>query len=119
MQVFVTGGTGLVGSRLVARLLARGDEVVLLTRRPEAATSSWGERCRIVAGDPTQAGAWTQAVRACDAVVHLAGENLMGRRWSTAFKDRLRSSRVQGTGNVARALAEQPHRPDGAPRVLV
>jgi uncharacterized protein (TIGR01777 family) len=118
MRVFITGGTGLVGYRLVERLLARGDQPLVLTRRQETAQKLWADRCAVVPGDPTQAGDWMQAVRECDAVVHLAGENLFAHRWRTAFKERLRSSRVQGTANVARAVAEQPRRPDGAPKVF-
>jgi uncharacterized protein len=118
MRVFVTGGTGLVGSRLVEHLLARGDQPVVLTRRPEAVRQRWGERCGVVHGDPTQPGNWTQALKDCDAVVHLAGENLFARRWSAAFKESLRSSRIQGTDNVARALAAQPLRADGSPKVF-
>jgi uncharacterized protein (TIGR01777 family) len=118
MRIFVTGGTGLVGGRLVERLLARGDQPVMLTRRPEPAKQRWGERCAIVAGDPAQAGDWMQAVKDCDAVVNLAGENLFGRRWNAAYKELLRSSRIQGTTNVAKALAESPRRADGSPKVL-
>src|SRR5262249_55196644 len=58
MRTFIAGGTGLVGTRLVAKLLARGDHVVVLTRRPEIAREKWGETCTIVTGDPTQAGPW-------------------------------------------------------------
>ena len=119
MRVFVTGGTGLVGSRLIDHLCARGDQPVVLSRRPDVARQRWPEGCEIVGGDPTQAGDWQKTIGACDAVVHLAGENLFGRRWSAGFKERLRSSRVQGTTNVARALSEQPRRADGSPRVLV
>jgi uncharacterized protein (TIGR01777 family) len=117
MRVFVTGGTGLVGSRLIPRLLGRGDDLVLLTRRPEAARP-WGERCLVLAGDPTQAGDWMKKIAECDAVVHLAGQGLFSRRWSAEFKDLLRCSRVEGTTNVARALAEHPRRADGSPRIL-
>jgi uncharacterized protein (TIGR01777 family) len=119
MRVFVTGGTGLVGGRLVTRLLERGDQVALLTRRPEAAQQKWGERCTIVAGDPTQAGAWMDAVKECDAVVHLAGESVFGQRWNEAIKQALVNSRVQGTSNVVAALARQPQSADGRPKVLV
>jgi uncharacterized protein (TIGR01777 family) len=118
MRVFVTGGTGLVGSRLVEHLLARGDQPIVLTRRPEAAKARWGERCAVTGGDPTQAGDWMQTLKDCDAVVHLAGENLMARRWWAAFKERLRASRIQSTFNIASALAAQPRRADGSPRVL-
>jgi uncharacterized protein (TIGR01777 family) len=119
MRVFVTGGTGQVGSRLIDRLLARGDQPIVLTRRPEAARSRWGDRCGVAAGDPTQVGDWTGTLKECDAVVHLAGENLMAHRWSAAFKERLRTSRILGTANVAKALSANPRRGDGSPRVLV
>ena len=42
MRIFLAGGTGLVGSRLIGKLLDRKDEVVLLTRRPEVAKEKWG-----------------------------------------------------------------------------
>jgi uncharacterized protein (TIGR01777 family) len=116
MRVFVTGGTGLVGNLLVKKLCERGDHVVLLTRRPEAAKLQWGDGVTIVAGDPLQAGAWMDAVKDCDAVVHLAGENLFNRRWSQAFKDLIYSSRVKGTDNIVAALGKTSGSPG---RVLV
>ncbi len=42
MRVFVTGGTGLIGTRLVRRLRERGDEVLVLTRRPDSARERFG-----------------------------------------------------------------------------
>src|SRR5438876_11199444 len=119
MHVFMTGGTGLVGSRVIERLLARGDRVTVLTRRAEVAQAKWGHRCRAIAGDPAQAGDWMKAIGDCDAVVNLAGENLFARRWTAAFKDLLRSSRLQGTTNVAQGMVQHPLRADGSPKVLV
>ncbi len=119
MRVFITGGTGLVGSKLVERLLTRGDQPVVLTRRPDAARQKWGERCTIVAGDPTERGAWTAAVHDCDAVVNLAGEGIFNRRWNAAFKEAVRASRVRSTENVAAVLSEQPRTTAGQPKVLV
>ena len=120
MRVFVTGGTGLVGSRLVDALLARGDQPIVLTRRPDVARQRFGDRCAVLEGDPTQAGPWMDELDAfgyCEAVVNLAGENLFGRRWSSAFKQRLRSSRIDATTLVV--LAQGPRPPDGPPKVLV
>ncbi len=119
MRIFVTGGTGLVGSRLIETLLKRGDAVTMLTRRPEVAKQKWGERCTIVAGDPAQAGPWMDAVKDCDAVVHLAGEGIFNRRWSDDFKKQMRDSRILGTQNVVKALADHPTRGDGTPKTLV
>jgi uncharacterized protein (TIGR01777 family) len=118
MHVFVTGGTGQIGARLVRRLRQRGDQVSVLSRRPAVAREQFAD-CTIVEGDPTVAGPWMQAVRDCDAVVNLAGENIFGRRWNAEFKALLRDSRVQSTENVVRALAQEPLRADGGPKVLM
>lgn len=118
MRVFTTGATGLVGTRLVEQLRTRGDQVAVLTRRPEAARAKWGEHVAVVAGDPNEPGPWQDAVADCDAVVHLAGEGIFNRRWNAAFKERLRSSRLCGTANVVAALARHPRTPSGTPKVL-
>jgi uncharacterized protein (TIGR01777 family) len=119
MRVFVTGGTGLVGNLLVKKLSQRGDQVVLLTRRPEAARQQGGAAVTIVTGDPVLTGPWMDAVKDCDAVVHLAGEGIFNRRWSSAFKDQLYSSRIKGTDNIVSALGKAPVAPDSPQRVLV
>jgi uncharacterized protein (TIGR01777 family) len=119
MRVFVTGGTGLVGRRLIRRLFGRGDTVVLLTRRYAHARQLFGPDITLVEGDPTQAGPWADNLADCDAAINLAGENVFGRRWSTAYKEAIRDSRVNATRNVAEALARKPRRPDGRARVLV
>ena len=72
MKVIVAGGSGFIGSALVAALAARGDEVVLLSRdasktRPGARTVAW---------DGKDAAAAAAALEGADAVVNLAGENI-------------------------------------------
>jgi len=120
MRVFVTGGTGLVGTRLVRACCARGDEAVVLTREPSAAAAarlaSLG-RVRLVPGDPAQTGAWQDEVRGCDAVIHLAGENIFSKRWGAEEKALIRSSRVLGTRNVVAAIGRAPA--DLRPKTLV
>jgi uncharacterized protein (TIGR01777 family) len=119
MRVFVTGGTGLLGSRLVRALSLRGDTVTALTRRPEAARERLGHGATIVEGDPMRTGTWMDAVAECDAGIHLAGENIFARRWNAAFKELLHASRVQSTNNVVQALARAPCTADGRPKALV
>jgi uncharacterized protein (TIGR01777 family) len=119
MRVFVTGGTGLIGTRLVRRLGEHQDSVVVLTRRPTEARERLGPACTVVEGDPMKPGPWMDAIDDCDAVIHLAGENVFARRWNEAFKNLIRDSRVRGTDNVVQALSKNPRTTAGNPRVLV
>jgi uncharacterized protein (TIGR01777 family) len=119
MRVFLTGGTGLVGSRLIKRLRERRHEVMLLTRRSDAARTLFGPALSVVAGDPTVPGAWMDTAGAADAVVNLAGESIFSRRWNPAFIEVIRGSRVKSTENVVRALAKSPRTASGSPKVLV
>jgi uncharacterized protein (TIGR01777 family) len=124
MRIFVTGATGLVGRHLCAALRARGDQVVALTRRPEAAraalapgAAALGAGLEVVAGDPVERGPWTSALAGCDAVVHLAGENVFERRWSDEQKQRLWRSRVDSTAVLADAWSAAA--PGSGPRTFV
>jgi uncharacterized protein (TIGR01777 family) len=119
MRIFITGGTGLIGTRLIRRLSERQDSVVLLTRRPSQARERLGSACTLVEGDPMQAGTWQDAVRDCDAVVNLAGEGIFNRRWNDDFKTLLRESRVKTTEHVVEALARSPRTAGGNPKTLV
>ena len=105
MRVAVTGATGLVGSALTPRLAGGGQEAVALRRAPAAAGGrgpSW---------DPATGALSAGALDGVDAVVHLAGENVAGGRWTAARKARIRDSRVAGTRQLAAALAALPQPP--------
>ena len=102
MTVFVTGATGLVGRHLMAALTTRGDTIVAMSRSARPKSS---ERVEPVTGDPSVPGPWLDRVAECDAVVHLAGENLFRKRWTAAFKDEIRRSRVESTRLLAERLA--------------
>jgi uncharacterized protein (TIGR01777 family) len=105
VRILVLGGTGLVGTPLCARLAERGDQVLALTRRPEAARGALDARVTVIAGDPGVAGEWQEQVAGCQAVVNLVGEPIMGKRWNPAQKERLRASRVDSAARVAEAIA--------------
>jgi uncharacterized protein (TIGR01777 family) len=119
MKVFVTGGTGLIGTRLVPRLRERGDTAVLLTRRPAVARERLPAECTVVEGDPMHPGAWMNAIDDCDGVINLVGENIFARRWNDEFKTLLHDSRVKSTEHVVQALTRNPRTPAGQPKVLV
>jgi len=108
MNVFVAGGTGLIGLPLVKRLLERGDSVILLSRRPTLARQLFGDSCKVVEGDPMRQGRWQDELSSCGAAINLGGESVFGRRWSHEFKALLRESRVGSTNNIVAGLKQQP-----------
>jgi len=114
MRVLVTGGTGLIGRRLVSRLIARGDEVIVLSRRPPLA-SKRVEATRILVWDPESGPPSPDAFGAIDAVVNLHGESIAHGRWTDSKKERIRRSRIEGTRNLVKGIAAASPRP----RVLV
>ncbi|MBI4343484.1 MAG: NAD-dependent epimerase/dehydratase family protein, partial [Candidatus Omnitrophica bacterium] len=109
MQLLLSGSSGFLGSALLPRLRGAGHRVTRLVRRVPLAgeDATWWE--------PQLGRLEPSLFEGFDAVVHLAGEPLVGRRWTPAQKARIRESRVQGTRLLARTLA-QASRP---PRVLV
>jgi len=115
MRIFVTGGTGLIGRRLVIDRLERGDAVVVLSRDGARAARLFAAdvnpNVRIVEGDPVKPGGWMQDVDGCDAVINFAGAGVADRRWSDAYKRVLRESRVESTRNLATAVASAPSPP--------
>ena len=99
MRIAVTGSTGLIGTALVAALRDGGHQVIRLVRRTPARKDE-------IAWDPLAptGGLAPGALDGLDAAVHLAGANVAGRRWTAAYKEEIRASRVRGT----RALASAP-----------
>jgi uncharacterized protein len=104
LDVLVSGATGLIGSALVPALRDGGHQVRRLTR-------SVGSSEDAVAWDPSVGTIDTAGLQGVDAVVHLAGESVMG-RWTSAKKTRIRNSRVQGTRLLAETIADLPTPPE-------
>lgn len=109
MRVFVTGGTGLVGRRLVRLLAERGDEVTCLTRDTAAAAARLPAGVHACEGDPALGGAWQERAREAEAVVNLAGESVGDGLWTRGKIRRIRRSRMAGTRNLVAAIAGADH----------
>jgi uncharacterized protein len=106
MRIAVTGSTGLIGTALVTALRADGHRVLRLIRQTPGSPDA-------IAWDPLAAagGLAPGALDGLDAVIHLAGANVAGRRWTPAYKREIRASRVQGTRALVGALAAAATRP--------
>src|SRR5919204_719819 len=101
MRVLVTGASGFLGGGLCDALLARGDEVVGLTRDPERARStnptvSWFTWQATLERPPAE------AFDGVEGVVHLVGEPI-NQRWNQDSKRRIMESRRAGTHNLVQA----------------
>lgn len=111
MRVFITGGSGYLGRAISQALLARGDQVRVLSRDPAGARDRLPAGVDIVEGDPTAAGPWQARVDGCDAAINLAGESLGGQRWDARFRQIAMDSRVDATRFLVEALASAVRRP--------
>jgi nucleoside-diphosphate-sugar epimerase len=101
MRVFLTGGSGLLGSHVAERLRARGDDVVCLQRKGSDTSHLRELGCRIVEGN-VKDGVETlsSAMEGCAALVHAAALVYVGGPWP-----RLRAVNVDGTTNVLKAAS--------------
>jgi uncharacterized protein len=103
MRVLVTGASGLIGSALCDSLLARGDQVVGLSRNPAKA----GEKNPKVSWhpwEPTLERPPAEAFDGVDGVVHLLGEKI-NQRWTGEAKAKIMETRRTGTHNLLGTVA--------------
>lgn len=106
MKIFITGGSGLLGSRLITALIAKGHSVVALARGGKNAARLTTLGATPAMGDATRTGHWLEELKACDAVIHLAGENIFAKRWTLTFKEAIRKSRIDSTRCIAGAVSD-------------
>jgi uncharacterized protein (TIGR01777 family) len=101
-KVLITGASGPIGSALVASFGNSPVQVVRMVRGPaqNEAQISWNPLAPLP----------PEVVSGFDAVVHLAGESVVG-RWTPEKRKAIRESRVMGTRHLAAALAETEIKP--------
>ncbi|MGA9634619.1 MAG: TIGR01777 family oxidoreductase, partial [Solirubrobacterales bacterium] len=109
MRVLITGASGMIGSALADALLARGDEVVGLTRdpgraRPKNPTVRWHAWQASTERPPPE------ALEGVDGVVNLIGEEI-NQRLTDEAKVRIRESRLVGTRNLLQGIEAAPSKP--------
>jgi dihydroflavonol-4-reductase len=108
-RVFVTGGSGVIGGALIARLVERGDEVQALARSDAAVAAVQKRGARPVRGDALDAEALVRGMDGCALAFHVAGVNAL------CVKDPAAMRRVNVDGAV---LAVQAAKRAGVPRLV-
>ncbi len=110
MNILITGGTGFIGRALVTRLRRDAHDVAVVTRNADDARALLGTDVGIVESHPGVPVPLDELGRA-DAVVNLAGEPLLGGRWTADRMEILRSSRIDLTRAIVDAMAKLSDRP--------
>ena len=103
--ILVTGGTGFVGRRLVQMLVAGGHDVTVLTRRPDVAATIASPLRVITSLNHIGNG------ERIDAIIHLAGQSVVGWLWTKAYRRKIIESRVLMTKQLlalVKRLAVKP-----------
>jgi uncharacterized protein len=105
MKIFITGGTGFVGTSLTKALTARGHQVTLLTRaiKPGRLLPPGAS---FLEGNPKEPGPWQKSVGEHQAFINLAGASIFS-RWTETSKREMRDSRILTTRNLVSALADR------------
>jgi uncharacterized protein (TIGR01777 family) len=109
MRILVTGATGFIGRQTVLYLRDRGHEIVVLTRDSEFAPVRLPIACPVFPWKGTDQPP-QEALTGVDAVVHLAGENIIT-RWTSSRKKEIMKSRIESTRQLVSAMQKSNHPP--------
>lgn len=107
MKIFITGGTGFVGSYLCRTYLQKGWQVAA-TGTSAAHPLSGTENFTYIVADTTEKGVWQDSVKEADAIVNLAGRNIFN-FWTQEYKSQIYNSRILTTKNLVDSLDPGQH----------
>jgi dihydroflavonol-4-reductase len=108
-RVFVTGGSGVIGTALVTRLVERGDDVVALARSDAAAAALIALGAQVTRGDANDEAALADGMRDCELAFNVAGINTL------CVEDKRPMQRLNADGPV---LAVRAARRAGVARLI-
>jgi uncharacterized protein (TIGR01777 family) len=111
MRILVTGATGLVGTRLVERLLELKHDVHVLSRNAPSAEKKFRGRVRAFPWGSHRESPPADAFRGVDVVFHLSGESVADGRWTATKKRAIEESRVAGTRRLVEAMGRLVDKP--------
>jgi uncharacterized protein len=106
-RVLLTGGTGFVGKYLTPTLIKAGYQVRVVTRQAFKYSNKSGHPIEYV-NLPTTAEDFDHALHDVSHIINLAGEPIVGQRWSPEVKESIRSSRIDFTREIAAAVKRAP-----------
>jgi uncharacterized protein (TIGR01777 family) len=104
MKIFITGGTGFIGSKLINHLKASNHDITIITRskRSEAQTEN---NIHYLEADASKPGDWQALIPEMDIIINLAGSTIF-QIWDEKAKHKIRNSRINITRNLVNAIKE-------------
>jgi uncharacterized protein (TIGR01777 family) len=108
MKIIVAGGTGMIGSALIQRLIQFDYQVVLLTRKSASSLNPFTSNVTVESWSSGKELA--KIVNGSEAVVNLSGESIGSKRWTPRQKERILASRIEATRTMVEAI-ETSHTP--------
>lgn len=108
MKIILAGGTGFIGKALRKEFLATGHEVTVLTR---GGNSVENEKEKFIVWDGKTEGDWAAHLEGAGAVINLSGENIAVKRWTSARKEAILSSRIDATRAIVSAIGKLKNKP--------
>lgn len=112
--IIITGGTGFIGSHLTQKLIAKGYNVIILTRKPSKILQNT-TALRYVWWDGKTADGWGHHVNDANAIINLAGESIASIRWTGQKQLKILQSRLDAGKAVIDAISTSNQKP----RVLI
>jgi len=100
-HILLTGATGMLGKDLIKNLLERGDQVSLLSRKPQRIKD-----VKVFIWDVYKQEIDKSCLNGIDTIIHLAGENISDGRWTEERKKKIIDSRVMSAQLLFKTIAE-------------
>lgn len=107
-NILITGGTGLIGKKIIKHLLQKKYTVTVLTRNKEGINEQDGVTYKL--WDVKKKTIDIPAVTSADAIIHLAGAGVMDKKWTAEYKKEILESRTKSSELLIQTLKENPHK---------
>ena len=112
-KILITGATGLIGRKIIKLLAGNGNLITAVTRNSIKARPLFPGNVKLIEWDyKSVSEELIHSIQECGAVIHLAGENVLSKRWNTNHKEKIYSSRVGSTRLIAELILKLNRKPE-------